>query len=104
MKICSRCKAPIIDGACQICSRSKFICEANDDDEVYLTTAEFIFSRIIEDILNENTIPYAKKTLMGSGVTVYIGEFNESYKYYVKASDYQRALELIMCVFETDKD
>ena len=104
MLICRKCKAPINNGVCSSCGRNKNFIEASCDDEVYLTTAEFLFSRVVDDILTEGNIPFAKKTSMGSGITVYIGELNEEYKYYVKASDYEKAKELLPCNVEFEDD
>lgn len=103
MKICSRCKAPEKDGVCSLCGKNKFLKDALDNDEVYLTTAEYIWSRVVEDTLNESGIPFAKKSAVGSGITVYIGELAEEYKYYVSASEYDKAVEAISVISDFDE-
>ena len=57
MLICKKCKAVVREGTCINCGRNKNFIEAFDDDEVYLTTSEFIFTRVVEDVLTENNIP-----------------------------------------------
>lgn len=95
MQICSKCKAEIKDGACPLCLKNKFITEAKENDSIYVTSAEFIFSGIIEDCLNEARIPFVKKGVLGSAISLYVGEGTELYRFYVNLSDYERACEAL---------
>ena len=95
MKICSKCKFVSENGVCPMCERTKFITEAKEDDLVAVTTADYITSSLIEDILNEAGIKFLKKGVLGSAVTMYVGELTETYNFYVLASDYEKALELM---------
>ncbi len=102
MKICSKCKFATENGVCPMCERTKFITDAKDDDLVIVTTADYITSALIEDILREADIKFMKKGALGSAITLYVGELTETYNFYVFASDYERALEL-MPDFDSDE-
>lgn len=95
MKICSKCKFVSENGICPLCERTKFITEAKDDDLVIVTTADYVTSTLIEDILKEADIRFMKKGTLGGAITLYVGEFTETYNFYVFASDYEKALELM---------
>ena len=95
MIICSKCKAVVNDGACPICGRKKFVTEAKEDDLVLLTTADYVSSFLIEDVLNDAGIKFLKKGELGSAVTLYIGELTESFNFFVMANDYDEALAVL---------
>lgn len=91
MLICNKCKAPVKNGRCILCDSKRNIKEACNDDMIYVTSSEPIFSQIIEDCLNDNKIPFIRKSLQGSAVTVILGNTNESYRYYVMLEKYDDA-------------
>ncbi len=95
MIICSKCKAPISDGRCPICSRKGGFVEAADNDFVYLTTVDAVFSNTVFDVLNDNGILAHKKSVKGAGTTVYIGTVSEQNDFYVYVSDYEKAVTLL---------
>lgn len=93
--ICAKCRAIPVDGVCPLCGKNKKFIEAGDDDEVYLTSCEFIWSRMVEDALDEAGIRYRKHGTHGSGVIASIGELAELYRYYVMFPDYEAARAVI---------
>ncbi len=104
MQICTKCKAVAPDGVCPMCDKRKFITEASDDDLVILTSSDYVTSFCIEDILNEAGVKYLKKGVLGSALTVTIGEFSESYNFYVLAKDYDATLPLIPDFSDSELD
>ena len=50
--ICAKCRAIPVDGVCPLCGKNKKFIEAGDNDEVYLTSCEYIWSRMVEDALD----------------------------------------------------
>ncbi len=95
MNICSKCKAVIKDGSCPICGKSKFMTEAKETDLVLLTSSDYVMSFCVEDTLKEEGIRYLKKGVLGSAISMTVGEFSETFNFYVFPSDYERALPLI---------
>ena len=95
MKICEKCRAAAPDGVCPMCGKQKHIREARDDDPVFLTESEYIWSRVLEDALTGAGIDFFRHGALGSGVTVSIGDAAERFRYYVNASDYEKALDVL---------
>ena len=95
MKICEKCRAAAPDGVCPHCGKQKTVKEAKPDDPVLLTESDFIWSHITEDALYEAGIPFLRHATLGSGVTVSIGDAAERFRYFVNASDYERALAVL---------
>jgi len=95
MTICKKCKAPIVDGVCPLCDNKKSFCEAQETDQVYLTSCEYLWSRTVEDALNEARIAFFRHGSLGSGLTVSIGDLAELFRYYVAYPDYEAALAVL---------
>lgn len=93
--ICVKCRAIPVDGVCPLCGRKKKFIEAGENNEVYLTSCEYIWSRMVEDALDDAGIRYRRHGTHGSGVIASIGELAELYRYYVMLPDYEAALEAI---------
>ena len=95
MLICGKCHAAAPDGVCPLCGKKKHVREAKEDDPVLLTDCDYIWSRVLEDALTDAGIPFFRHGTLGSGVTVSIGDMAERFRYFVNASDYERAAETI---------
>lgn len=93
--ICEKCKAISENGACPLCGKKKKLREIIEGETVYLTSCEYIWSKTVEDILNDANIKFYCHGILGSGVIVSIGEMSELYRYYVPFSDYEKAKALI---------
>lgn len=101
---CSKCKAVTVGDLCPICEKRKYITEVSENDEVYLTTADFVLANAISDILSDEGIPFLKRGILGSAVTINIGEAAESYRFYVRFADYYKAADLIPKSEITDEE
>ena len=99
--ICAKCRAVPVNGVCPLCGKRKKFIEAGENGEVYLTSCEYIWSRMVEDALDDAGIRYRRHGTHGSGVIASIGELAELYRYYVMLPDYEAALEAIP---DTDGD
>jgi hypothetical protein len=95
MRICDKCLAEEINGKCRLCGKSKLLRDAEFNDNVYVGSADFIFSRMIEDAFDEANIKYLRKGTLGSAITFTIGSTNETYLYYVMLNDFEKAKEII---------
>ena len=95
MRICGKCRAAAPDGVCPLCGKQKTIREAKPDESVYLADCDYIWSRVLEDALSDAGIAFFRHGMLGSGVTVNIGVMAERFRYYVNASDYEKAKEIL---------
>ena len=94
MKICDKCSAEAINGVCRLCGKRKSIRDAKENDCIYVTSSNILFSRMIEDAFDDAGIKFLRKSELGSAVSIYIGNTNETYLYYVMLSDYDRAISI----------
>ena len=95
MRICGKCLAEAVNDSCPVCGKNKFLKEACETDSIYVTSVSYLFSRMVEDLFTGLGIRYVRKGTLGSAVSLTIGDLNETYKYYVMYSDYQKAKECI---------
>lgn len=95
MLICKKCLCEINGEVCPICGKKKGFREAVEGDEIFLTTADFVFYQVVEDILDDAGISYVKKGSLGAAVTAYVGGNSESYNYYVLLKNYNRSKKLL---------
>jgi len=91
MQICSKCKAPLHEDGCPLCGKRKFAREAREEDEIYLTSSEYLWSRIVEDALAAEGIAFTRRGDLGMGVSFAVGDLSETYDYYVMYNDYEKA-------------
>ncbi|MCL1952500.1 MAG: hypothetical protein FWF60_06695 [Oscillospiraceae bacterium] len=98
MLYCKKCMLLCAGEACGRCGSRK-LCEAKENDPVYLVTKNIVWSGGIEDILTENKIPYLKQGLLGAGVTTRTGVGMEDYRYYVPFGAYKKSKELLAAIF-----
>jgi hypothetical protein len=91
----------VSENACPNCGNEK-IKKAQNNDPVYIITKDAIMAASIEDILNENDIPFLKKGLVGAGITSRIGFTKEIYEFFVPYSAYGKAKELLYNFFDKE--
>ena len=75
-----------------------------ENDPVYLTTKDIIWSGAVEDILKENNIPYLKQGSLGAGITARIGHSMETYQFYVPFGAYEKAKKLLAEFFSEEDE
>ncbi len=95
MRICKKCLAPEADGVCPLCGNKKSFRDATDEDSVYLTSCEYLWSRTVEDALAEAGIVFFRHGSLGMGLTVSVGDLAEMFRYYVAFPDYEKALAVL---------
>jgi len=96
MLYCTKCMHLLENGTekCQFCKGKKFR-EPEANDSVWLTTQNFIFAGIIEELFADHGIPCMKIGRKGEGMSITIGYVAEIYDFYVPFSAYEAALELL---------
>ncbi|MBE6636658.1 MAG: hypothetical protein E7618_02505 [Ruminococcaceae bacterium] len=93
MLICKKCKAIITENTCPLCGKTKGFITPKENDLVYLTSAEYLWSPPIEDALLEAGVGYSRVAI--GGTESVIGQLTEFYRYYVSLADYERAFEAL---------
>lgn len=95
---CEKCNAYFEQEACPYCGGTKSRAP-HKDDPCFLTEREYIWARMLMDILKQNGIPYLEKSRLGAGVTARIGLAFESVQLYVPYSSLIDAQELVRELF-----
>ena len=99
MLYCKKCKFLSSDERCENCGNKK-LCEPKENDPIYLTTKDVMWSGVVEDILSQNDIPYLKQGWLGAGMTWMIGNGMEKNQFFVPFVAYEKSKELLAGVFE----
>jgi len=98
MFYCEKCKLLCTDDECMNCGNKKLY-EPKENDPVYLITKDVMWSGTVEDILNQNNIPYLKEGLLGAGITSKAGYAVENYQFFVPFGAYKKSKELLTNIF-----
>lgn len=103
MLYCQKCKHLCEDSTvkCPNC-KSKRLREPGESDTVWLTSQNFIFGGIIEELLADNGIPCMKLGEKGEGLSVTLGYVAEIFDFYVPFSAHERALSLLEQIMNED--
>ena len=91
---CEKCKLLGEDSVCSFCGTKK-LRELKENDAVYLTTKDFMFSSMFENILVHNKIPCLKQAKFGAAMTMTLGTRFEEFKFFVPFSAFEKAKELL---------
>lgn len=102
MLYCESCMRIVSEDECPDCKNKK-LREAKNNDPVYVITEDAILAASIEDILNENGIPFLKKGLIGAGITSRIGFAREIYEFYVPYNALEKTKELLYNFFDEEE-
>lgn len=97
---CERCHLVFEGEKCPECGK-KAKREVTSDDACFLTEQPQIFSDMLTDILEQNSIPFYAKGVYGAGLAIKIGPMNERFRIYVLYSDLERAGDIVKGLFDT---
>lgn len=100
---CPNCNVLTNDSRCTVCG-SKSVREPRADDYCFLTEKELIWAGALEDILNQNDIPYVTKNVLGAGLAAKMGPALERTRFYVPYAHFQTAQELEQEFFSADME
>ena len=90
---CEKCSRIIDSDHCPYC-RSKRVREPDPRDPCFLTEQDYVSSGILEDVLQQNKIPFLKKDVMGAGLAIKVGPMLERSRFYVPYDQLQHALSV----------
>ena len=79
---CERCMRITEDECCPVCG-GKRMRTPEPTDPCFLTEQDFVSTGILEDILQQNGIPFLKKNVMGAGMAIKVGPMLERTRFYV---------------------
>lgn len=102
MLYCEKCKSLINSNICRLCGTKK-VREPKENDAVYLVTRNYLFSKMLEDVLAKNNIPYliSRQGLCGTAPAKAPSGTDE-YKFFVPFGAYEKSKELLEDFFGED--
>ena len=100
---CNGCKTVFEDLRCPYCGKKK-VTEAQPEDVCFLTEQGQIWSSALRDALDDNSIPYTTKNVLGAGMAMKIGMMNEKVIFFVYYKDLDAASDIVKALFSNDND
>ena len=95
---CEKC-CRIFDGdRCPNCRKSK-VRQPEQGDLCFLTEQNYVSSTILEDVLDQNHIPFLKKAVMGAGLAIKVGPMLDWNRFYVPFNELENARSLTEDLF-----
>lgn len=80
-------------------------CPAVSPEEVcFLTEQSPIWAGMLADVLRQHGVPYFKESSLGAGLAIKTGSLSESIRFFVPASQFPAAKELVQELFEKETD
>ena len=70
-----------------------------EDDECFLVEKEAIWGDMLEEILRDNGIPHYYVPMLGAGLSMKIGRYRDSYRFFVPYAFLQSARDIVDGVF-----
>lgn len=95
---CEKCKRIIDADRCPFC-KSRKTREPESDDICFLTEQDYVFSGILEDILQQHDIRFLKKDVMGAGLAIKVGPMLERSRFYVSFEQLEEAMAVVEELF-----
>ncbi len=95
---CERCCRIIETDRCPKCKRSK-VREPEPKDPCFVAEKDYVSSGILEDVLQQNGIPYLKKDVMGAGLAIKVGPMLERSRFYVPFDQLENAMNVVDSLF-----
>jgi len=90
---CPNCFLLVNDKKCPVCG-SKNLREPVSDDYCFLVEKELIWASALEDLLNDNGIPFVTRNVLGAGLAAKIGPAMERKRFFVPYAHYSTAKAL----------
>lgn len=99
--ICGKCHVLCRD-ICPKCGSKRFLKNPAEDEPVLLIVLTAMQAMMIEPILAESGVPYLKKGLYGSALSMQAGFMREIFSFYVSIAELDKSCSLIEEVFGED--
>jgi hypothetical protein len=100
---CETCRVVFTGDVCPVCGSSKTR-EAWPCDLCFLTEKEYIWGRMLTDVLQQNEIPFLAENSMGAGMALRVGLGIERIRFYVPYHRLQEARELVEQLFPAQEE
>lgn len=101
--ICSKCHVLCRD-VCPKCGSKRFLKDLAEDEPVLLIVLTAMQAMMVEPVLAESGIPYLKKGLYGSALSMQAGFMREIFSFYVSIAALEKTRSLIEEVFGEDDE
>lgn len=95
---CEDCKTLFEGSQCPNCV-GKHIREVADNDDCFLVQKEMLWGEMLADLLRQHEIPFYYKPVLGAGITMSVGAYMDSYRFYVPYPKLGAAQEIVDEVF-----
>ena len=102
MMYCEYCSHLAEENRCPVCGRRN-LREVREKDPCFLTEQDFIHTGILEDVLQQNGIPFLKKNVLGAGLSIKVGPMLDRGRFYVAYDMLPKAQELVEELFAPDE-
>ena len=98
MLYCDKCMVQTTENVCPNCGTKK-LRTVRATDPVFLIAKDTIWAGMVEDILNQNYIPFLKRGTLVAGLATNICYAMETYRFYVPQDVCDKAFELLEPIF-----
>ena len=103
MLYCEKCSRMIEGERCPVC-KSRKVRAPEATDTCFLTEQDYVSGGILEDILQQNGIPFLKKQVMGAGLAIKVGPMLDRSRFYVPYPQLERAEEIVEELFSVQAE
>ena len=90
MMYCENCMRIIEEERCPVCG-NKRIRMPEPTDPCFLTELDYVSSGILEDLLQQNGIPFLKRNVMGAGMAIRVGPMLDRSRFYIPCDRFGEA-------------
>ncbi len=100
---CEKCYHIVEEARCPFC-KNRRLREPEGKDPCFLTEQDYVSTGILEDVLQQNGIPFLKKALMGAGMAIKVGPMLERNRFYVPFEQLESAEALVEELFSVSEE
>lgn len=103
MLFCESCHAVFSNGHfCPLC-RKRTIRDVKENDLCFFTEQKYLMTSVVEDILNQNALPFITRPVYGAGITAVTGQVLDSIRFYTPYLHYEQACGLMETMFPEEE-
>lgn len=99
MNYCDKCHIIFTEARCPNCN-SKKIRTVLDEDYCYVIEKNLLWAKIIQEAFEKNNIPFIVSPVYGAALSLKIGPYLESYRFFVPYKYIDKASTLIAQMFK----
>ena len=97
---CQNCNTLSDEKRCPVCGNRDMRMPA-PGDYCFLTEQDQIWAGMLSDVLEQNSVAFITRSLLGAGITAKIGPIMERVRFYVPYSAYENAQSIVTELFDS---